>query len=325
MNKKWYDNVVIATQYIGPMVSASPIPSPTPTPTAQLQNISSRLLIQTGNNVGIAGFVVGGTDAKKLLIRGLGPTLAQFTVTSAMQNPTLELHDGSRPLITTNDNWKDTQQAEITATQLAPPADAEAAILATLQPGAYTAIQAGAGGQTGVGLIEVYDVDPLAASRLINISTRGLVETGHNVLIAGCSLAGSSGSNDVVVRALGPSLVPFGVNNALPDPVVTLHDSNANVITANDNWKDSQQSAIENTGLQPPNGVDAAILVRLAAGNIPRLSPTKMEARVARWSRLMRRSNAIAQLPQLRCVSFTIRFSRGQACCLSVRGEYNTH
>ena len=102
----------------------------------------------------------------------------------------------------------------------------------------------GAGGGTGVGLIEVYDVDPLAASRLTNISTRGLVQTGNNALIGGCSLTGGSGSNEVVIRALGPSLVPLGVNNALPDPVVTLYDSNGNVITANDNWKDSQQSAI---------------------------------------------------------------------------------
>ena len=267
VNKKWYDNVVIATQYIGPMASVSPTPSPTPAPAAQLQNISSRLLIQTGNNVGIAGFVVGGTEAKKVLIRGLGPTLAQFNVTGVLQNPTLELHDGSGSLIMTNDNWKDTQQAEITATQLAPPADVEAAILATLQPGAYTAIQTGARGGTGVGLIEVYDVDPLAPSRLINISTRGLVQTGNNALIGGCSLTGGSGSNEVVVRALGPSLVPLGVNNALPDPVVTLCDSNGNVITANDNWKDSQQSAIQNAGLQPPNDFDAAILVTLPAGN----------------------------------------------------------
>jgi hypothetical protein len=211
--------------------------------------------------------VVGGTEAKKVLIRGLGPTLAQFNVTGVMQNPTLELHDGRGSLITTNDNWKDTQQAEITATQLAPPADVEAAILATLQPGAYTAIQRDARGGTGVGLIEVYDVDPLASSRLINISTRGLVQTGNNVLIGGFSLAAGSGSNNAVVRALGPSLAPFGVNNALPDPVATLYDSNGNVITANDNWKDSQQSAIENTGLQPPNDLDAAILVTLAAGN----------------------------------------------------------
>jgi hypothetical protein len=107
----------------------------------------------------------------------------------------------------------------------------------------------------------------MSSTRLINISTRGLVETGNNVLIAGCSLAGASGSNDVVVRALGPSLVPLGVNNALADRVITLYDSNANVIAANDNWKDTQRTAIENTGLQPPNDLDAAILVRLAAGD----------------------------------------------------------
>jgi len=196
----------------------------------------------------------------------LGPTLAQFNVTQVMQNPTLELHDGSGSLITTNDNWKDTQQAAITATQLAPPADAEAAILANLQPGAYTAIQTGAGGGTGAALIEVYDVDRLAASRLINISTRGLVQTGNNVLIAGCSLAGRFGSN-VVIRALGPSLVQLGVNNALRDPVLALYDSNANLITADDNWKDSQQREIADTGLQPPNDLDAAISATLAAGN----------------------------------------------------------
>src|SRR5438105_8077030 len=280
LNKKWYDNVVIATKYIGPMASASPTPSPTPT--AQLQNISSRLLIQTGNNVGIAGFVVEGTDPKKLLIRGLGPTLAQFNVMGAMQNPTLELHDGSGSLITTNDNWKDTQQAEITATQLAPPADVEAAILATLQPGAYTAIQTGARGGTGVGLIEIYDVDPLAASRLINISTRGLVQTGNNVLIGGFSLAGGSGANDVIVRALGPSLVPLGVNKALPDPVLTLYDANANVITANDNWKDSQQRAIENTGLSRRTISTQPSPSRYRQATIPRLSVIKMEVPVSR-------------------------------------------
>jgi hypothetical protein len=265
VNKKWYDNVVIATQYIGPMASASPIPSPTPTAPAELQNISSRLLIQTGNNVGIAGFVIGGSEPKKLLIRGLGPTLTQFNVTGVMPNPTLKLYDGSGSLITTNDDWKSTQEAAITGTQLAPPNDVEAAILATLQPGAYTVIQADASGAAGVGLVEVYDLNPLASSRLLNLSTRGLVQTGARALIAGCSVAADS--NDVVVRALGPSLRALGVDNALADPVVTLYDSNANVIAANDNWKDSQQSAVESAGLQPPDDVDAAILVRLARGN----------------------------------------------------------
>jgi hypothetical protein len=265
VNKKWYDNVVIATQYIGPMASASPVPSPTPTAPAQLQNISSRLLIQTGNNVGIAGFVIGGSEAKKLLIRGLGPTLTQFNVTGVMPNPTLKLYDGSGSLITTNDDWKSTQEAAITATDLAPPNDLEAAILAALQPGAYTVIQADASGAAGVGLLEVYDLDPQASSKLLNLSTRGLVQTDVQALIAGCSVAADS--NDVLVRALGPSLRTLGIDNALADPVVTLYDSNANVIAANDDWKDSQRSAVENTGLQPPNDLDAALLIRLARGN----------------------------------------------------------
>ena len=265
VNKKWYDNVVIATQYIGPMASASPTPSPTPTAPAQLQNISSRLLIQTGNNVGIAGFVIAGSEPKKLLIRGLGPTLTQFNVTGVMPNPTLKLYDGSGSLITTNDDWKSTQEAAITATQLAPPNDLEAAIVATLQPGAYTVIQADAAGAAGVGLLEAYDLNALASSRLINLSTRGLVQTGARALIAGCSVAAES--NDVVVRALGPSLRALGVDNALADPVVTLYDSNANVIAVNDNWKDSQQNEVESTGLQPPDDLDAALVVRLARGN----------------------------------------------------------
>jgi hypothetical protein len=265
VNKKWYDNVVIATQYIGPMASASPVPSPTPTAPAQLQNISSRLLIQTGNNVGIAGFVIGGSEAKKLLIRGLGPTLTQFNVTGVMPNPTLKLYDGSGSLITTNDDWKSTQEAAITATDLAPPNDLEAAILAALQPGAYTVILADASGAAGVGLLEVYDLDPQASSKLLNLSTRGLVQTDVQALIAGCSVAADS--NDVLVRALGPSLRTLGIDNALADPVVTLYDSNANVIAANDDWKDSQRSAVENTGLQPPNDLDAALLIRLARGN----------------------------------------------------------
>ena len=135
-------------------------------------------MIQTGNNVAIAGFVIDGSEAKKLLIRGLGPTLTQFNVTGVMPNPTLKLYDGSGSLITTNDDWKSTQEAAITATQLAPPDDVEAAVLATLQPGPYTVIQADASGAAGVGLLEVYDLNPLASSRLLNLSTRGLVRSG---------------------------------------------------------------------------------------------------------------------------------------------------
>ena len=202
VNKKWYDNVVIAKQYIGPMTVASALSASA----AQFQNFSSRLLIQTGDNVGIAGFVIGGSEPKELLIRGLGPTLTEHGITDVLQNPTLELHDSSGSLIARNDHWKNTQAAAIAATGLAPPNDSESAILATLQPGSYTVVQAGANGGTGEGLLEIYDLDPVAASTLVNMSTRGLVQPGNGALIAGCAVDGGSGANNVLVRALGPSL-----------------------------------------------------------------------------------------------------------------------
>jgi hypothetical protein len=263
VNKKWYDNVVIAKQYIGPMTVASAISASA----TQFQNFSSRVLIQNGDNVGIAGFVIGGSEPKKLLIRGLGPTLTELGITDVLQNPTLELHDSSGSLIARNDHWKNEQAAAIAATGLAPPNDSESAILATLQPGSYTVVQAGASGGTGVGLLEIYDLDPVATSTLVNMSTRGLVQPGNGALIAGCSVDSGSGANNVLVRALGPSLTALGVKGALPDPILTLYDSNGNVITANDNWKDSQQEAIENTAHQPPDDFEAAIFTTLTTGS----------------------------------------------------------
>jgi len=263
VNKKWYDNVVIAKQYIGPMTVASAISASA----AQFQNFSSRLLIEAGDNVGIAGFVIGGSEPKKLLIRALGPTLRELGITDVMQNPTLELHDSSGSLIAANDDWKNTQQAAIAATRLEPANDSESAILATLQPGSYTVVQAGASGGTGTGLLEIYNLDPVASSTLVNMSTRGLVQPGNGALIAGCSVDGGSGANNVLVRALGPSLTALGVNGALADPILTLYDTNGNVITADDNWKDSQQEAIENTALQPPDDFEAAIFTTLTTGS----------------------------------------------------------
>ena len=197
----------------------------------------------------------------------MGPTLTQHGITDVLQNPTLELHDSSGSLIARNDHWKNTQAAAIAATGLAPPNDSESAILATLQPGSYTVVQAGANGGTGAGLLEIYDLDPVATSTLVNMSTRGLVQAGNGALIAGCAVDGGSGANNVLVRALGPSLTALGVNGALPDPILTLYDSNGNVITANDNWKDSQQAVIENTGLAPPDNREAAVYTALGSGN----------------------------------------------------------
>jgi Putative Ig domain len=234
---------------------------------ATLVNISTRLLIQTGSKVGIGGFIITGTDAKKVLIRGLGPTLTSFNVPNALQDPVLELHDGNNAVVISNDDWKIPQEADITATGLAPPDDHESGILLTLQPGSYTVIESGKNSTSGVGLIELYDLDAAANAHLSNISTRGVVQNGANVMIGGFIVSGANGSVNLIVRALGPSLAQFSVPNPLPDPRLELYDVNGTLITSNDNWKDSQQTAIQNSGFQPPNDLDSAILVTLSTGN----------------------------------------------------------
>jgi hypothetical protein len=240
----------------------------TPVPaSAQLVNVSTRLVIQTGSKVGIGGFIITGTAPKKVLIRGLGPTLTTFGVANALQDPMLELHDGTGAVLTSNDDWKIPQQAAIEATGLAPRHDREPAILLDLQPGSYSAIESGKNGTTGIGLIEVYDVDVLSTSQLSNISTRGLVQTGNNVMIGGFIVNGASGSINLVVRVLGPTLTKFGVANALADPTLQLYDGNGTVIASNNNWKDSQQTKIQNSGRQPPNNLEPAIAVTASPGH----------------------------------------------------------
>ena len=171
-------------------------------------------------------------------------------------------------MITTNDNWKDTQQSEIEATGFQPQNDLESAIVRTLDPGNYTAVMSGKGGGTGAGLFEGYDLDQGADSQLANISSRGFVETGSNVMIGGFILGGVGGNASVVVRALGPSLanaVP-PVAGALADPTLELHDGNGALIRNNDNWKETQQTEIEATDLAPTNDLESAIFQTLAPG-----------------------------------------------------------
>jgi hypothetical protein len=179
----------------------------------------------------------------------------------------LELHDGTGAVLTSNDDWKVHQQAAIEATGLAPPDDRESAILLSLQPGPYTVFESGKNGTTGVGLIEVYDVDVLSASYLSNISTRGLVQADNNVMIGGFIVSGASGPINLVVRALGPTLTSFGVPNALADPTLQLYDGDGTVIRFDNNWKDSQQTEIQNSGRNPPNDLEPAIAVTVSPGN----------------------------------------------------------
>ena len=159
----------------------TPCPSVTPRPAsqAQLLNISTRMRVQSGDNVLIGGFIVTGNEAKKVVLRAIGPSLTQVGVAGALADPVLELHAADGSLITSNDNWKETQQAEIEAAGFAPQDDLESAIIATLDPGAYTAIVRGQNGSSGVGLVEGYDLDQPADAQLANISTRGFVETGE--------------------------------------------------------------------------------------------------------------------------------------------------
>jgi hypothetical protein len=204
--------------------------------------------VQTGDNVLIGGFIITGTDPKNVVIRGIGPSLSNFGIANPLQDPTLELHN-SNSVIASNDDWQTAANASQIPTSLQPTDSRESAILITLQPGSYTAIVSGKNGTTGVGLVEVYDLDQATTSKLANISTRGFVDTGENVLIGGFIVGGGNGSARVIIRAIGPSLTQFGVSGALSDPTLELHDGNGVTITTNDNWKDTQQVEIEATGL----------------------------------------------------------------------------
>jgi glucose/arabinose dehydrogenase len=238
---------------------------------AQLLNISVRSFVGTGNNVLISGFINTGTAAKKVIVRALGPSLQQSGVTNSLADPVLELHAGDGSLLATNNNWRDNtaqDQQDITTNQLAPPSDLESAIVRTLQPGNYTAIVKGQSNGTGIGLLEVYDVDRTSASRLGNVSGRALVQTGNDVLISGFIVGNNIGAAKVVVRGLGPSLVQSGVTNPLADPTLEIHDNNGAQVVANDNWQDNagQAAQISASGLAPPNPAESALATSLLPG-----------------------------------------------------------
>ncbi len=233
-------------------------------PHVRMANISTRVAVGTAQNVAIAGFIINGDSPKEVMVRALGPSLTPFGVAGALSDPMLDLRDDAGNQIATNDNWKDSQEQAIVDTGFAPANDSESAILATLPPGNYTAIVNGNGGTTGVGLVEVYELD--STSRLLNISTRGFVGGGDNVLIAGLILNGTD-NGTICFRALGPSLATFGVQGVIADPRLDLFDAQGTKVGANNNWKDSQQSAIQSVGLAPANDTVAALLTDLAPGN----------------------------------------------------------
>ncbi|PYK68063.1 MAG: hypothetical protein DME45_09090, partial [Verrucomicrobia bacterium] len=242
------------------------------TPASRLVNFSTRGFVQTGTEVLIGGFIVTGASPKQVILRALGPTLgrAPFNVPNALANTVLELYDASNVLITSNDNWGSAPNASaISASGFAPPNNLESAIVTTLSPGNYTAVVRGANNSSGVALVEGYDLDAAAVSTFGNVSTRGLVRSGGNVMIAGVIVQGPDSEN-VIIRGLGPTLgqPPFNVPNALLDPVLDLRDANGNPMMTNDNWGSaSNAAAISSSGYAPPNNLEAAILITLAPGN----------------------------------------------------------
>ena len=233
----------------------------------RLLNISTRMQVLTGERVLIGGFIITGADAKRVIIRGLGPSLSASNVSNPLVDPVLLLNrPGEGGLI--NDNWRDTQEAEIQATGIAPGNDGESAIVVSLQPGPYTAVLQEKNGTPGVGLVEVYDLNQVAGSRLANISTRGFIDTGDNVMIGGFIAGpGSVGPITVLIRAIGPSLGSAGVQGALQDPTLELFGGNGEEIDSNDDWKETQQAEIEATGIPPTNDKESALLATFPAGN----------------------------------------------------------
>jgi hypothetical protein len=212
----------------------------------------------------IGGFIVTGTQPKKVVIRAIGPSLIAFGVPGLLANPTLELHDSTGAVISSNDNWVDSANKQaIIDSGLAPTSNLESAILMTLNPGAYTAIVSGVNATIGVALVEVYDLDSTVDSKLANISTRGFVQTGDDVMIGGLIVLGTQPAN-TIIRAIGPSLPLAGT---LADPTLELHDGNGTIIASNDNWKDTQESAIQATGVAPTNDAESAIVETLAPGS----------------------------------------------------------
>ena len=242
---------------------------------AQLGNISTRALVQTGDDVIIGGFIVQGTGQKTLIVRAIGPSLSQSGITNPLPNPTLELHDHTGAMIAFNDNWVDApNKQEIMTSGLAPTNNLESAILTSLNPGNYTAVVRGVNNGTGVALVEGYDLNMNTGSKLGNVSTRAFVQTGDNVMIGGFIIV--TQATKVIIRAIGPSLTQKGVPDALANPQLELHNMFGVLLGQNDDWQTTeiggiitsdQVAEIRASGLAPTNPAESAIIATLVPGN----------------------------------------------------------
>jgi hypothetical protein len=229
-------------------------------------NLSTRLHVLTGDQVGIGGFIITGSGSKHVIVRAIGPDLKRFGITNPLEDPVLELHGPGAFATITNNNWRDTQETQIKNTGLAPTNDLESAIDVTLAPGTYTGIIRGNNGGTGIGLIEVYDLDTAAASKLGNIATRGFVGgTPGDSIIAGFVIGNGNVPDRIIIRGLGPSLTAQGVPNTLQNPTLELHNGNGALLYTNNDWQDNptQAAEIAAAGFAPSDSREAAIAVTL--------------------------------------------------------------
>ncbi len=252
--------------------------------TPYLANLSTRAFVQTGDNVMIGGFIIQGTQTKKVILRAIGPELSQYGVPNAMADPRLEVSNAHGTVVGANNNWQTTiigglitsdQVQEIRNSGHAPGDSNESAIILDLPPGNYTAIVRGVNNTTGVALVEAYDLNPSPQSNLGNISTRSLVETGNDVMIGGFIVQGAQPKN-VIIRAIGPELSQYGVPNPLANPTLELHNGNGALIASNNDWQNTiiggiitgnQVQAIQNSGHAPMDPNESAIIANLPPGN----------------------------------------------------------
>jgi hypothetical protein len=238
------------------------VPSSDSTPAPQyLLNISTRVRVGDGDNVMIGGFIIEGDSNKDILFRALGPSLANLGVQRVLADPTLEVYDSTGTLISQNDNWTTLPSGTVPAS-FEPPSPAEAVVVASLAPGSYTAVLRSADGTEGNALCELYDLAP-GKSAVRNISTRGEVGTGDDVMFGGFIIGGTTPAK-IMVRAIGPSLTAFGVSGVLPDPVLELHDKDGSLIYQNDNWRAEQAQQIIDTTIPPSDESESAIIATLA-------------------------------------------------------------
>ena len=240
-------------------------------------NVATRLPAGSGDNALIQGFIVQGPvgSTKKIIVRGLGPFLTQFGITDALANPTLEIRGPANELLGTNNNWGTTelggiivgdQAAEISGSGVAPAEDLESAIIAELAPGRYTAVVRGVGNTVGTGLVDAYDLSPESPARVVNFSTRGLVQAGDKLMIAGFIV--QNADVKAAIRGIGPSLAAFGIGNPLPDPTLQLRNKDGAIVLENDNWETdpAQKQELQDYGLQPSHNLEAALITTIAPG-----------------------------------------------------------